>query len=353
MSGAQLIIGLSKRGYKAGKVGFRAMLVLILWIVVVPLISTWIWRLSLSRSMTQWLELICTRLRASAYVATDCIYGSLLTAAIILALFAGSSLRAYIRFLREMRTVENLHNNNNPALRRGAGEEEGDDDDDDGDGQGNVDGIQNEVNRLADLINPAEDWTQDQIAGERGLVDNQAAAAAAGFGGGHPRQDFLQDGMEGAPDPDDIPIAEMIGLHGNVVIVLESALTILCTNAAFLFCTAFIPFCIGRSVLAGVDFFLKHGPQEYRPPQAVINWIIKALAKQQSHTPTSSSSSSSSPSSPLSPSLSSSSSPSSSSLPFMQLRPFSVLETDESLWFRGKGDNNISMALSPCYYLNT
>ena len=112
--------GLMKRAWRASRSCLRFAMVGFVWLVVVPLITSWVWRLCFARQTQQTILSIARRSCVFNLLITDCVYGSFLSAAIVFVFLGTASLREYLRQIRFAHNGANNNNNNNNGMVVGA-----------------------------------------------------------------------------------------------------------------------------------------------------------------------------------------------------------------------------------------
>ncbi|KAI3854524.1 hypothetical protein MKW92_008206 [Papaver armeniacum] len=79
----------------------RLAFVLFVWLLIIPFITFWIWRLAFVRSLGEAQRLFISHL-STTVVLTDCLHGFLLSASIVFIFLGATSLRDYFKHLREL-----------------------------------------------------------------------------------------------------------------------------------------------------------------------------------------------------------------------------------------------------------
>ena len=215
-----ILAGVIIRCVKSLKVLVRLLAVLLVWLVMVPIVTSWVWRLCFARSTQEALLAIAIRACKLNLVLTDCVYGSFLSAAIVFVFLGTASLREYLRQFRfahqhraENNNLGQLINQNREQERRG-----------DGAALGNHQGLH--------PINMNINQEEEQNAG--------------GDVGGMPGGIDL-DRME------DVPFEELVGIQGSLSSLIENATTILLSNLFFLVASVMLPFNIGRACMSVIN----------------------------------------------------------------------------------------------------
>ena len=284
LSLSEFVVGLFQRFWHVSRSSFRFVLVGFVWLVVVPLVTSWVWRLCFARATQQTVVRIARRSCALNLLLTDCVYGSFLSAAIVFVFLGTASLREY---LRQIRFAHNGNPNQvNLHLRDHLLEEE----------QQQQFALQGQNLRMP--FNPNlhhgdmnDNWRpegeglvrQRRAAGVgRGRAENEDAMVAEGVrprnqdmmgnpGGPFDNRDNLrhiplqqqqqqQQQNVGGLDLErieDVPFEELIGMQGPLLSIFENATTILLSNLFFLVASVMLPFNIGRvcmSILTHLNY---------------------------------------------------------------------------------------------------
>lgn len=232
----EFIVGMTMKAYHVLQFFLRLSFVLSVWLLIIPFITFWIWRLAFVRSFGEAQRLFLSHI-STTVILTDCLHGFLLSASIVFIFLGATSLRDYLRHLRELggpdaeREDEGERNGARAARRlpaqanrNFAGEGNGEDA---GGGQG-IAGAGQIIRRNAE--NVAARW------------EMQAARLEA-----HVEQMF--DGLDDADGAEDVPFDELVGMQGPVFHLVENAFTVLASNMIFLGVVVFVPFSLGRIIL--------------------------------------------------------------------------------------------------------
>lgn len=221
------VSGVGARAARSARFLARLALVVCVWLIFTPFFTCWFARLALTRNVADAHALFLARCTPSKFLS-DCVYGSLLSAAIVFIFLAATSLREYF-----------------------------------GHGRDNV-GAEAEDDILLDAPN-AGGHGEDPGAGARhgGLGGDQQAGAPPngvqrlGVPGvdlpGDPGMQVVQgnqlfeDGNEG--EAEDMPFDEIVGMQGPVMHLIENGLTVLASNCIFLIVVLLVPFNLGRMAL--------------------------------------------------------------------------------------------------------
>ncbi|XP_020250505.1 probable E3 ubiquitin ligase SUD1 isoform X2 [Asparagus officinalis] len=232
----EIATGMAMKAFHVLQFFVRLAFVLSVWLLIIPFITFWIWRLTFIRSFGEAQRLFLSHLSAP-FILTDCLHGFLLSASIVFIFLGATSLRDYFRHLRELgghdgeRNDEDHERHGARAVRRlpgalnriNAGEGNGEDA---GGAQG-IAGAGQMIRRNAENV--------------AARLEMQAARLEA-----HVEQMF--DGLDDADGAEDVPFDELVGMQGPVFHLVENAITVLASNAIFLGVVIFIPFSLGRVV---------------------------------------------------------------------------------------------------------
>ncbi|OAY70678.1 putative E3 ubiquitin ligase SUD1 [Ananas comosus] len=233
----EFLVGMAMKACNVLQFFLRLAFVLSVWLLIIPFITFWIWRLTFVKSLGEAQRLFLSHMSAPL-ILTDCLHGFLLSASIVFIFLGATSLRDYFRHLREVggnnaeRDEEGQERHGARAVRRLAGP----------------------PNRVADGDGNAEDAGGAQgIAGAGQLIRRNAENVAARLEmqaarlEAHVEQMF--DGLDDADGAEDVPFDELVGMQGPVFHLVENAITVLASNAIFLSVVIFIPFSLGRIIL--------------------------------------------------------------------------------------------------------
>lgn len=220
----------------------RLSFVLSVWLLIIPFITFWIWRLAFVRSFGEAQTLFLSHL-STAVILTDCLHGFLLSASIVFIFLGATSLRDYFRHLREIGgqdadREDEVDRNGARIARRAPGQANrnvnGDGNGEDAGGAQGIAGAGQVIRRNAE--NVAARW------------EMQAARLEA-----HVEQMF--DGLDDADGAEDVPFDELVGMQGPVFHLVENAFTVLASNMIFLGVVIFVPFSLGRIILHYLSWF--------------------------------------------------------------------------------------------------
>ncbi|OVA15638.1 zinc finger protein [Macleaya cordata] len=239
---AEFVVGITMKACHVLQFFARLAFVLSVWLLIIPFITFWIWRLAFVRSLGEAQGLFLSHISATA-ILTDCFHGFLLSASIVFIFLGATSLRDYFRHLREL--------GGHDAER----EDEGD-----GNGARAARRPPAPANRIHAADGNGEDAGAEQgIAGAGQLIRRNAENVAARLEiqaarlEAHVEQMF--DGLDDADGAEDVPFDELVGMQGPVFHLVENAFTVLASNMIFLGVVIFVPFSIGRIVLHYISWF--------------------------------------------------------------------------------------------------
>ncbi|KAL8097138.1 hypothetical protein AgCh_030293 [Apium graveolens] len=233
----EFIIGIVVKAFHVLQFFLRLSFVLSVWLLIIPFITFWIWRLAFVRSFGEAQRLFFSHISTTA-VLTDCLHGFLLSASIVFIFLGATSLRDYFRHLREIgghdgeREDEGERNGARAARR-----------------PPHVPANRN----LVGDINAEDAGGAQGVAGAGQLIRRNAENVAARWEmqaarlEAHMEQIF--DGMDDADGAEDVPFDELVGMQGPVFHLVENAFTVLASNMIFLGVVIFVPFSLGRIIL--------------------------------------------------------------------------------------------------------
>ncbi|KAI3441401.1 RING-CH-type domain-containing protein [Psidium guajava] len=243
----EFLVGMAMKACHVLQFFLRLTFVLSVWLLIIPFITFWIWRLAFVRSFTEAQRLFLSHL-STTVILTDCLHGFLLSASIVFIFLGATSLRDYFRHLRELggqdaeRDDEGDRNGARaarrpvaPPNRNLAGEANGEE----ANGAQGIAGAGHVIRRNAE--NVAARW------------EMQAARLEA-----HVEQMF--DGLDDGDGAEDVPFDELVGMQGPVFHLVENAFTVLASNMIFLGVIIFVPFSLGRVTLYYLSWLLANGP---------------------------------------------------------------------------------------------
>jgi E3 ubiquitin-protein ligase MARCH6 len=242
----EFVVGMAMKACHVLQFFLRLSFVLSVWLLIIPFITFWIWRLAFVRSLGEAQRLFLSHL-STAVILTDCLHGFLLSASIVFIFLGATSLRDYFRHLREIGGQDadrddEVDRNGARIARRPAGQANrnvnGDANGEDAGGAQGVAGAGQVIRRNAE--NVAARW------------EMQAARLEA-----HVEQMF--DGLDDADGAEDVPFDELVGMQGPVFHLVENAFTVLASNMIFLGVVIFVPFSLGRIILHYLSWFFSTG----------------------------------------------------------------------------------------------
>ncbi|KAI5661108.1 hypothetical protein M9H77_20431 [Catharanthus roseus] len=239
----EFIVGMAMKACHVLQFFLRLSFVLSVWLLIIPFITFWIWRLAFVRSFSEAQRLFLSHI-STTVILTDCLHGFLLSASIVFIFLGATSLRDYFRHLRELggqdadREDEAERNGARPARRPPVQANRnlaGDGNGEDAAGGQGIAGAGQIIRRNAE--NVAARW------------EMQAARLEA-----HVEQMF--DGLDDADGAEDVPFDELVGMQGPVFHLVENAFTVLASNMIFLGVVIFVPFSLGRVILYYLSWLL-------------------------------------------------------------------------------------------------
>ncbi|XP_059652910.1 probable E3 ubiquitin ligase SUD1 isoform X2 [Cornus florida] len=239
----EFVIGMAMKACHVLQFFLRLSFVLSVWLLIIPFITFWIWRLAFVRSFGEAQRLFLSHI-STTVILTDCLHGFLLSASIVFIFLGATSLRDYFRHLRELGgqdadREDEADRNGARAARRPPGQVNrnfaGDGNAEDAGGAQGIAGAGQIIRRNAE--NVAARW------------EMQAARLEA-----HVEQMF--DGLDDADGAEDVPFDELVGMQGPVFHLVENAFTVLASNMIFLGVVIFVPFSLGRIILHYVSWLL-------------------------------------------------------------------------------------------------
>lgn len=242
----EFVVGMAMKACHVLQFFVRLSFVLSVWLLIIPFITFWIWRLAFVRSFGEAQRLFLNHL-STAVILTDCLHGFLLSASIVFIFLGATSLRDYFRHLREIGgqdadREDEVDRNGARVARRPAGQANrnvnGDANGEDAGAAQGVAGAGQVIRRNAE--NVAARW------------EMQAARLEA-----HVEQMF--DGLDDADGAEDVPFDELVGMQGPVFHLVENAFTVLASNMIFLGVVIFLPFSLGRVILHYLSWFFSTG----------------------------------------------------------------------------------------------
>ncbi|KAF9623070.1 hypothetical protein IFM89_036206 [Coptis chinensis] len=205
----------------------RLAFVLSVWLLIIPFITFWIWRLAFVRSFGEAHKLFLRHI-STTVILTDCLHGFLLSASIVFIFLGATSLRDYFRHLRELGGQDGEREDEGVLAARRAAAANNRVNAGIGNGEDGIGGAGQLIRRNAENV--------------AARLEMQAARLEA-----HVEQMF--DGLDDADGAEDVPFDELVGMQGPVFHLVENAFTVLASNIIFLGVVIFTPFSVGRIVL--------------------------------------------------------------------------------------------------------
>uniref|UniRef100_A0A0D9WSF8 RING-type E3 ubiquitin transferase n=1 Tax=Leersia perrieri TaxID=77586 RepID=A0A0D9WSF8_9ORYZ len=204
----ELIVGVGMKACHVLQFVLRLAFVLSVWLMIIPFITYWIWRLTFVRSLGEAQRLFLSHISAQL-ILSDCLHGFLLSAIIVLIFLGATSLRDYIRHLREL--------GGHDAERDDGGRERH--------GARAVRRLPGPNNRV-----PAADGNIDELAEAQGLgagelLRRNAENVAARLERLEAQVEQMLDGLDDADGAEDVPFDELVGMQGPVFHLVENAIT--------------------------------------------------------------------------------------------------------------------------------
>ncbi|XP_042005184.1 probable E3 ubiquitin ligase SUD1 [Salvia splendens] len=239
----EFIVGIAMKACHVLQFFLRLSFVLSVWLLIIPFITFWIWRLAFVRSFGEAQRLFLSHL-STTVILTDCLHGFLLSASIVFIFLGATSLRDYFRHLRELggqdadREDEGDRNGAHAARRNPA-----------------------QVNRNIPVEGNGEDAGGAQgIAGAGQMIRRNAENVAARLEMQAARLEAqveqMFDGLDDADGAEDVPFDELVGMQGPVFHLVENAFTVLASNMIFLGVVIFVPFSLGRFIISYLSWIL-------------------------------------------------------------------------------------------------
>ncbi|XP_065871264.1 probable E3 ubiquitin ligase SUD1 isoform X1 [Euphorbia lathyris] len=237
----EFVVGMTMKACHVLQFFLRLSFVLSVWLLIIPFITFWIWRLAFVRSFGEAQRLFLSHI-STTVILTDCLHGFLLSASIVFIFLGATSLRDYFRHLREIGgqdadREDEGERNGARAARRPPGQ----------------------ANRnFAGEGNAEEAVAGQGIAGAGQIIRRNAENVAARWEmqaarlEAHVEQMF--DGLDDADGAEDVPFDELVGMQGPVFHLVENAFTVLASNMIFLGVVIFVPFSLGRIILYYVSW---------------------------------------------------------------------------------------------------
>ncbi|XP_057494631.1 probable E3 ubiquitin ligase SUD1 isoform X2 [Actinidia eriantha] len=239
----EFAVGMAMKACHVLQFFLRLSFVLSVWLLIIPFITFWIWRLAFVRSFGEAQRLFWSH-ASGTFFLTDCLHGFLLSASIVFIFLGATSLRDYFRHLREIGgqdadREDEADRNGARAARRPPAQANinfgGDGNGEDAGGAQGIAGAGQIIRRNAE--NVAARW------------EMQAARLEA-------QVEQMFDGLEDADAGEDVPFDELVGMQGPVFHLVENAFTVLASNMIFLGVVVFVPFSLGRIITHYVSWLL-------------------------------------------------------------------------------------------------
>lgn len=235
----EFVLGIGKKTCHVLKFFLRLGFVLSVWLLIIPFITFWIWRLAFVRSFSEANRLFLSHMSFTV-ILTDCLHGFLLSASIVFIFLGATSLRDYFRHIREAQ-----------------GQDADRDDEGDRNGARAVRRPLGQANRNLLADGNVDDGEAQGIAGAGQLIrraENVAAQWERQAARLEVHVDQIFDGLDDADGAEDVPFDELVGMQGPVFHLVENAFTVLASNMIFLGVVIFTPFSLGRVILHYVSW---------------------------------------------------------------------------------------------------
>ncbi|XP_042066787.1 probable E3 ubiquitin ligase SUD1 isoform X2 [Salvia splendens] len=239
----EFIVGIAMKACHVLQFFVRLSFVLSVWLLIIPFITFWIWRLAFVRSIGEAQRLFLSHL-STTVILTDCLHGFLLSASIVFIFLGATSLRDYFRHIREL-----------------GGQDADREDEGDRNGARAARRIPAQANRNIRVEGNGEDAGGAQvIAGAGQLIRRNAENVAARLEMQAARLEAqveqMFDGLDDADGAEDVPFDELVGMQGPVFHLVENAFTVLASNMIFLGVVIFVPFSLGRVIIYYLSWIL-------------------------------------------------------------------------------------------------
>ncbi|KAK4769307.1 hypothetical protein SAY86_027457 [Trapa natans] len=229
----EFVVGMAVKACHVLKFFLHLSFVFSVWLIIIPFITFWIWRLAFVRTFSEAQRLFLSHL-STTVILTDCLHGFLLSASIVFIFLGATSLRDYFRNLRELggqdAERENARDRNGARAERRLAAQPNQNVAGDVDGEDAAD--------AQGLVDPGQmmGMNAENVAAR---WEMQAARLEA-----HVEQMF--DGLDDADGAEEVPFDELVGMQGPVFHLVENAFTVLASNMIFLGVIFFLPFSLGR-----------------------------------------------------------------------------------------------------------
>ncbi|CAN1854489.1 Probable E3 ubiquitin ligase SUD1 [Linum perenne] len=264
----EFLVGMGMKACHVMQFFLRLSFVLSVWLLIIPFITFWIWRLAFLRSFGEAQRLFLSHV-STTVILTDCLHGFLLSASIVFIFLGATSLRDYFRHLREI------------------GGQEAEREEDEGDRNGarvpRRPLVQENRNFAGEPnVEDVGDGGAQGIAGAGQLIRRNAENVAAQWEmraarlEAHVEQMF--DGLEDADGAEDVPFDELVGMQGPVFHLVENAFTVLASNMIFLGVVIFVPFSLGRVILYYISWLFSSASGPVLSTVATLNESGLSLA---------------------------------------------------------------------------
>ncbi|KAE8719355.1 putative E3 ubiquitin ligase SUD1 [Hibiscus syriacus] len=237
----EFVVGMTMKACHVMQFFLRLSFVLSVWLLIIPFITFWIWRLAFVRSFGEAQRLLLSH-ASTTIILTGCLHGFLLSASIVFIFLGATSLRDYFRHLRELG---------------------GQDADREDEGDMNGARVARRPPGQANW-NFAADGNGEDAVGAQGVggdgqmirrnAENVAARLEMHAARLEAHVEHMFDGLEDADAAEDVPFDELVGMQGPVFHLVENAFTVLASNMVFLSVVIYMPFTLGRLILLYVSW---------------------------------------------------------------------------------------------------
>lgn len=204
----ELVVGMALKACHVLQFFLRLTFVLSVWLLIIPFITFWVWRLSFARSLIECQRLFLSHI-STTVILTDCLHGFLLSASIVFIFLGATSLRDYFRHMREV------------GGQDGEREEEGDRNGARAARRVPVQGNRNAVDGVPE---------GPQAAGAGGQLFRRAENVAARWEMQAARFEAqveqIFDGLDDGEGAEDVPFDELVGMQGPLFHLVENAFTV-------------------------------------------------------------------------------------------------------------------------------
>ncbi|GLT60425.1 hypothetical protein SLA2020_331920 [Shorea laevis] len=230
----EFVYGMAMKACHLLQFFLRLSFVLCVWLLIIPFITFWIWRLAFVRSFGEAQKLFLSHI-STIYILIDCLHGFLLSASIVFIFLGATSLRDWFRNLQEADREDEDDRIGARAARHTLGQ----------------------VNRNIPGDVNVEDGNGAQAIGRAGqVIGRNAGNIAARLELRAARLENVEHMFEldDGDGPEDVPFDELVGMQGPVFHLVENAFTVLASNMIFLGVVIFVPFSLGRILLYCVSW---------------------------------------------------------------------------------------------------